>query len=245
MATEPSHWCAAPTRWSCSASRSNCGWPADSPLSVAPLPPGPTELLPIPRVSASGAPIGDLWAISCADSNTLAFYDDELGTVTASLPNIVTSPSPSWARSARPGRGGRPGVVGIRLFVTDFGSGQIAVVDVPDLTDARTAQWWPSSEPGRTPALRRSIPTIVFSTCRSAAVPRDSVSMPRPRSPWEAAGRPHGAGVLLEPTRPGWRLLSSPAGMALANSLLFLANQDGNELARVRYELLQFRPSPI
>jgi hypothetical protein len=29
---------------------------------------------------------------------------------------------------------------GIRLYVTDFGSGQIAVVDVPDLTDARTAQ---------------------------------------------------------------------------------------------------------
>jgi len=29
---------------------------------------------------------------------------------------------------------------GIRLFVTDFGSGQIAVVDVPDLSDARSAQ---------------------------------------------------------------------------------------------------------
>ncbi len=111
------------------------------PSSVAPLPPGPTELLPIRRVSSSGAPIGDLVAISCADSNTLAFYDDELGTVTASLPNIGNEPFAIVGALRTAGIGpNAPVLPGIRLFVTDFGSGQIAVVDVPDLTDARTAQ---------------------------------------------------------------------------------------------------------
>jgi hypothetical protein len=111
------------------------------PSSVAPLPPGPTELLPIPRVSSSGAPIGDLVAVSCADSNTLAFYDDELGTVTASLPNVGNEPFAivSSLRTVGVGPGAQV-LPGIRLFVTDFGSGQIAVVDVPDLTDARSAQ---------------------------------------------------------------------------------------------------------
>ena len=39
-------------------------------------------------------------------------------------------------------------------------------------------------------------------------------------------------------------LLASPAGMALANSLLFLANQDGDELHVFDTGLQQFRPSP-
>jgi len=111
------------------------------PSSVAPLPPGPTELLPIHRVSPSGTPIGDLVAISCADSSTLAFYDDELGTVTAALANIGNEPFAIVGALRTVGVGAAAQVLpGIRLFVTDFGSGQIAVVDVPDLSDARSAQ---------------------------------------------------------------------------------------------------------
>jgi hypothetical protein len=111
------------------------------PSSVAPVPPGPTEMLAIPRTSASGAPLGDLVAISCADSNTLAFYDDELGTVTAALPNIGNEPFAIVGSLRTVGVGAAAQILpGIRLFVTDFGSGQIAVVDVPDLLDARSAQ---------------------------------------------------------------------------------------------------------
>ncbi len=111
------------------------------PSSVAPLPPGPTELYPIHRVSADGTPIGDLVAISCADSSSLAFYDDALGTVTAVLPNIGNEPFAiaGTSRTVGVGAAAQP-LSGIRLFVTDFGSGQIAVVDVPDLSDARSAQ---------------------------------------------------------------------------------------------------------
>jgi hypothetical protein len=111
------------------------------PSSVAALPPGPSELLPIPRTSASGAPIGDLVAVTCVDSSTLAFYDDELGTVTAALPNIGNEPFAIVSSLRTVGVGAAEQVLsGARLFVTDFGSGQIAVVDIPDLTDARSAQ---------------------------------------------------------------------------------------------------------
>ncbi len=111
------------------------------PSSVAPVPTGPTELAVIPRTDRNGRPIGDLVAITCPGSNVLAFYDDEVGAVVAALPAVGDEPFAVVTAPRTLGNG--PGAVplpGVRLFVTAFGSGQIAVVDVPDLVDATSAK---------------------------------------------------------------------------------------------------------
>ena len=111
------------------------------PSSTVPLPPGPTELLALPRTGPSGQPIGDLVAIVCADSGLLTFYDDELGEVTAALPGIGDSPFEVVATQRTLGHGpAATALPGVRLFVTAFGTGQLAVVDLPDLLDASTAR---------------------------------------------------------------------------------------------------------
>ncbi len=103
--------------------------------------PGPTELLVLPRTDRAGNPIGDLVVISCADVDSLAFYDDELGIVSAALPGVGNLPFAMVATSRTSGTGATAQVLpGARIFATAFGSGQIAVVDVPDLLDAQTAQ---------------------------------------------------------------------------------------------------------
>ncbi len=110
------------------------------PSSAAPLPSGPTEMAVIPRVGPDGARIGDLVAVTCPGTNVLAFYDDEIGAVTAALPGVGDEPF-AIATAART-LGSGPGAVtlpGVRLFITAFGSGQIAVVDVPDPLDPTTA----------------------------------------------------------------------------------------------------------
>lgn len=111
------------------------------PSAAIPLPPGPTQLLAIPRTSPNGTPIGDLVVVTCADSGLLAFYDDEIGTVTAAIPGVGDEPFgvASAVRSLGTGPGAKV-LPGARLFVSAFGSGQVAVVDIPDLLDARTAQ---------------------------------------------------------------------------------------------------------
>lgn len=112
------------------------------PSAVVPLPNGPSEMAIIPRVGADGVtPVGDLVAVSCPGANVLAFYDDELGGVTAALPGVGDEP---FAISTAPrtlGTGPTATILpGVRLFVTAFGSGQVAVVDVPDPLDATTAR---------------------------------------------------------------------------------------------------------
>ena len=111
------------------------------PSSATPVPPGPTQILAIPRTAPGGGPLGDLVAITCADSNLLAFYDDELGQVTAALPGVGNEPFGIAAVVRTSGVGASAQILpGVRLFVSAFGSGQVAVVDVPDLLDAQSAQ---------------------------------------------------------------------------------------------------------
>jgi hypothetical protein len=111
------------------------------PSSVVPLPNGPSEMVVIPRTAPNGSPVGDLVAVSCPGANVLAFYDDEIGSVTAALPGVGDEP---FAVSTAPrtlGTGPSATLLpGVRLFVTAFGSGQVAVVDLPDPLDATTAR---------------------------------------------------------------------------------------------------------
>jgi hypothetical protein len=111
------------------------------PSWVAPLPQGPTEIVALPRVDASGNPIGDLVAISCADASSIVFYDDDLGEVVAQVPSLGLEPFAIAPAARTLGRGASAQVLsGVRLFVTAFATGQIVVIDVPDLLNPSGAQ---------------------------------------------------------------------------------------------------------
>jgi hypothetical protein len=108
---------------------------------VAPLPPGPVELTALPRVDASGKPIGDLVAISSDFASVVAFYDDDIGQVVAQVPAVGIEPFAIATAARTLGRGPTAQILpGVRLFVTAFATGQIAVIDVPDLLQPSGAQ---------------------------------------------------------------------------------------------------------
>jgi hypothetical protein len=106
------------------------------PIAIVGLPDDPTEILSLPRPG-----LADLVAISCPSSGLIAFYDDEQGQVTATLPGVGDLPFTMLAAPRTLGTGPTAQtLVGTRIFVVAFGSGQIAVVDIPNLTDARSAR---------------------------------------------------------------------------------------------------------
>lgn len=83
------------------------------------LPAGATELLVLPRTGR-----GDVVAVTSSSAGTLALYDDDVGAVVALVTGIGAQPLSIAAQR----RGG-----GARLFVSNFGDGRVAVVDVVDL----------------------------------------------------------------------------------------------------------------
>jgi len=108
---------------------------------VVPLPFGPTEVVAIPRVNASGDPIGDLVAISCTDSSAVVFYDDDSGQVVAQVPSVGIYPFMIAPTQRTLGRGPTAQVLpGVRLFVSAYATGQVVVIDVPDPLDPGGAQ---------------------------------------------------------------------------------------------------------
>jgi hypothetical protein len=101
--------------------------------SITSLPSGPSEILSLPRLG-----LADLVVVSCPDSGLIAFYDDQLGQVTATLSGVGDLP---FAMAAAPRTIGiNSPVGGVRLFVVAFGSGQIAVIDLPEPSNARSAR---------------------------------------------------------------------------------------------------------
>lgn len=74
---------------------------------------------------------GSLVVATCTTANSLIVYDEDAGQIVANLTDVGTQPyaveiSPQGA--------------GARLYVTNFGDGQIAVVDIPDLNRAQEAR---------------------------------------------------------------------------------------------------------
>lgn len=84
-----------------------------------PLLEGPNAVVTIPRPGRS-----DLVAVTCTGAGAVALYDDDLGNIATLVPGVGLQPF----ALAVDRRG-----VGARLFVSDFGDGRIAVIDVPDL----------------------------------------------------------------------------------------------------------------
>ena len=84
-----------------------------------PLPASPDEIKLIERPGR--APIA---VITCTGADSVAIYDDEAGTLAAEVPGVGTQPF---------GIAVDPIGAGVRLFVSDFGDGRVAVLDMPDL----------------------------------------------------------------------------------------------------------------
>jgi hypothetical protein len=97
-------------------------------VRAVPLPAGPNDVQLLTRTGRA-----PLVVVSCSIDGSLAFYDDDLGQVAALIPGVGAVPFAisidrrgDWAR----------------LYVSNFGDGRIAVVDVPlseSVADGRLA----------------------------------------------------------------------------------------------------------
>ncbi len=90
------------------------------------VPGGADEVVSIPRPGRS-----DLVAVTCTNAGALVFYDDDVGDLVAQVPGVGLQPF----GIAVDRRG-----AGARLYVTNFGDGRVAVVDVPDLARPQDAR---------------------------------------------------------------------------------------------------------
>jgi hypothetical protein len=95
-------------------------------VKTLPLPAGADSVEVIPRAGR-----GDLVAITCTTAGMLVFYDEDLGELIAQVPGVGSQPT-SLAVDQRGGAA--------RLYVSNFGDGRVAVVDVPDVNRADTAR---------------------------------------------------------------------------------------------------------
>lgn len=76
-----------------------------------------------------------LVAVASQEAGVVSFYDDEIGQLVTSVGNVGLQPF-SLALQREP-----EGVVGaVRLFVSNFRDGRIAVIDVPDVSAAHRAR---------------------------------------------------------------------------------------------------------
>jgi hypothetical protein len=98
----------------------------------------PQEVVAVPRAGHS-----DLVVISCAGgavaaqggataAGVLALYDDDVGDLVAQVPNIGLQPA-NLAVDVRPDGG-------MRVFVSNFTDGRVAMIDVPDLVRPQDAR---------------------------------------------------------------------------------------------------------
>jgi len=110
------------------------GQPRFQVLGVAQLPAGASEMTVISR----GPGRKDLVAVSCQDANAVAIYDDEIGRVVASVRGVGEQP---FGIASGP-RVAQDGTVlpGARLYVAGFGRGDVALADLPNLDDPKSAQ---------------------------------------------------------------------------------------------------------
>jgi|GEM_PF-302143 hypothetical protein len=94
-----------------------------------PLPAGPNDVQLIPRTGRA-----PLVVVSCAVDGSLAFYDDDLGQIAALVSGV----------------GAVPFAIGVdlrdqfaRLYVSNFGDGRVAIVDVPLSAEAAGGRFSP------------------------------------------------------------------------------------------------------
>jgi hypothetical protein len=103
---------------------------ADAPtltlVRQVPLPNGPTALALIPREGQR-----ELVAVTCTNAGSIAFYDDDVGNVVGEVNGIGLLPFALTVDFKG---------VGARIYVSNFGDGRVAVVDLPNLKRPQNAR---------------------------------------------------------------------------------------------------------
>ena len=106
------------------------GADTDAPLvrvmRTVPLAAGPNQVITIPRPGRS-----DLVAVTCSTAGVLALYDDDLGGLVAQVQGVGLQPFSIAADQQG---------AGVRLYVSNFADGRVAVIDVPDLEAPQVAR---------------------------------------------------------------------------------------------------------
>lgn len=97
-------------------------------VNAVPLPGGASQLVVIPREFPGR---GSIVAVTCGSAGVVALYDEEVGQVVAQVAGVGVQPYGITADL----RGNAA-----RLFVSNFGDGRVAVIDLPSLDVPQAAQ---------------------------------------------------------------------------------------------------------
>lgn len=92
------------------------------------LPDGPNDA----KIIRRGPGRGPLVAVTCTEANALAIYDDETGQLATVVLGVGQQPFSIAVDRLE-------GAKGARLYVSNFGDGRIAVIDIPDLDQPNDA----------------------------------------------------------------------------------------------------------
>lgn len=96
-----------------------------------PLPAQPNELRLIERPGRR-----PLVVISCTGAETVVIYDDETSTIVAQVTGVGIQPYGVAVRTEQ----STLGVLGARIFTSNFGDGRVAVIDIDDLNQPYNAR---------------------------------------------------------------------------------------------------------
>jgi WD40 repeat protein len=113
------------------------GLETDSPslrlVDSVPMPDGPTQVTLVPR----GDTRSELVVVSCSAAGVVAIYDPDVGQVVA---QVAVSEVPREQVSQPFGIAVQQQGNAARLFVSNFGDGRVAVIDLPDLASPQLAR---------------------------------------------------------------------------------------------------------
>ncbi|TSC31533.1 YncE family protein [Corallococcus sp. Z5C101001] len=110
-------------------------------VSAVPMPNGVSDMQIINRTASPSDPDSHIVAVTSTGDSAVSFYDEGLGQVVAQVPlvnaqNQGSNPSQAFGLTVD----NPVGVNSARLFVTNFGDGQVAIVDIPDLARPQDAR---------------------------------------------------------------------------------------------------------
>ncbi|NOK09522.1 YncE family protein [Corallococcus exercitus] len=110
-------------------------------VSAVPLPDGVSDMQLIERTPGTSNADTNILAVTSTGDSAVSLYDEALGQVVAQVPlvnnlNQTSNPSQAFGLAVD----NPAGTNAARLFVTNFGDGQVSIVDIPDLARPQDAR---------------------------------------------------------------------------------------------------------
>ncbi|MBN8232878.1 hypothetical protein JYK02_35710 [Corallococcus macrosporus] len=110
-------------------------------VSAVPLPDGVSDMQLIERTPGTPGADTNILAVTSTGDSAVSLYDEAVGQVVAQVPlvndqNQTSNPSQAFGLTVD----NPPGTNAARLFVTNFGDGQVSIVDIPDLARPQDAR---------------------------------------------------------------------------------------------------------